>query len=120
MTVLFGTRLRELGRRDLLFSLVEFKSVLFQSSVIMNEIICYALEPHLREILRVLNFYFSEINIDITPLAKLREEMEQQQKQQRERERVCVCMCVTGAGVMVSVLLLSPFSHVRFIRHYQV
>lgn len=58
MTVSFGMRLRELGRRDLLFSLAEFKSVLFQSSVVMNGIICYALELHLREILRVLNFSF--------------------------------------------------------------
>ena len=107
MTVLFGTRLRELGRRDLLFSLVEFKSVLFQSSVIMNEIICYALEPHLREILRVLNFYFSEINIDITPLAKLREEMEQQQKQQRERESVCVYVCYRGRGNGFSFIAFS-------------
>ena len=58
MTVLFGMRLRQLGRKDLLFSLAEFKSVLFQSSVVMNEIICYALELHLWEILRVLSFLF--------------------------------------------------------------
>ena len=93
MTVLFGMRLRELGRRDLLFSLAEFKSVLFQSSVVMNGIICYALGPHLREILRVLNFYFSELNADITVhWPNLGKKWSNSSSSSRKREGACVCV----------------------------